>query len=206
MRKLGWKSAAAALAALPLIASHSQAGERRVDVAAYGPAWAGFYVGAHAGLAFRSVEISGPVVPFGGRIEDDSTDLFGGVQVGYNFLMSSGLLLGVEGDWSFLNGDVATLRGRLGQVIDDKLFYATAGLAFADDDVVDATGLVVGAGVEVDLDRYWKNVTAGVEGLYYTASDEVSCGRACNIEADVSSFAIRGRVNYHFGGNDGQLK
>jgi opacity protein-like surface antigen len=209
MKKFGWKSVAVALAALPLIASASHAGERRVDVAGYGPAWAGFYVGAHAGLAFTSVEASGHAGPLRASIDEDSTDFGGGLQVGYNFLMSNGLLLGVEGDSSFLNGDVATLRGRLGQVVDDKLFYATAGVAFFDDDIVDSTGFVVGAGVEVDLDRYWKNVTAGVEGLYSTASDEVSCNVGpvnCGADVDVSSFAIRGRVNYHFGGNDGQLK
>lgn len=205
MRGFEWRSAVAALAALPLLASQANAG----DLGGYSPAWAGFYVGAHAGLAFSSVEATAELGPLRVSIEEDSTDFIAGLQAGYNYLTSTGTLFGVEGDWSFVNGDVATLRGRLGQVVDNKLFYATAGVAFPDEDEVDATGFVIGAGVEVDLNHSWKNVTAGVEGLYYTASEEESCdvgGMACTVEAEASAFVLRGRINYHFGGDDKPLK
>jgi outer membrane immunogenic protein len=208
MKRRELRSVAAALAALPLMASYSHAGERGGDLGGYGPAWAGFYVGAHAGLAFSSVEASAEAGPLRASIEEDDTDFIAGLQVGYNFLTSGGTLLGVEGDWSFLNGDVATLRGRLGQVIDNKLFYATAGVAFPDKEI-DTTGFVIGAGVEVDLNHRWKNVTAGVEGLYYTASDDISCSVGpfdCSAEVDVSAFVLRGRINYHLGGDDSPLK
>ena len=114
--------------------------------------WTGLYIGAHAGYSrgSSSAVLSDPATlaasgTFSGTI--------GGVQAGYNVLMSSGLLLGVEADITFPNfltsnsvvsllatpqsdvteqwDYVATARGRVGYASGPWLAYATGGLAFA---------------------------------------------------------------------------
>jgi high affinity Mn2+ porin len=114
--------------------------------------WTGLYIGAHAGYSrgSSSAVLSDPATlaasgTFSGTI--------GGVQAGYNVLMSSGLLLGVEADITFPNfltsnsvvsllttpqsdvaeqwDYVATARGRIGYAAGPWLAYATGGLAFA---------------------------------------------------------------------------
>ena len=123
---------------------------------AHGPTpsfdWSGFYIGAHAGFGQGKSEatLNDPVPSstrstFGGMI--------GGIQAGYNFVLPSGILLGVEADVSFPNyidsnsavsalatgrSDIAekldyvgTARGRIGYVDGPWLAYATGGLAWA---------------------------------------------------------------------------
>jgi high affinity Mn2+ porin len=114
--------------------------------------WTGLYIGAHAGYSrgSSSAALSDPATlaasgTFSGTI--------GGLQAGYNVLVSSGLLLGVEADITFPNfltsnsvvsllatpqSDVteqwdymATARGRIGYAAGPWLAYATGGLAFA---------------------------------------------------------------------------
>lgn len=78
----------------------------------------------------------------------------------------------------------------------------TAGIAWTDpdSDFVDdsSTAFVIGAGAEFDMARYWRNVTAGVEGLYYAFEEEEGDVGPFHYEADSSAFILRGRVNYHF--------
>ncbi|MGY4305411.1 high affinity Mn2+ porin [Bradyrhizobium sp. USDA 4369] len=114
--------------------------------------WTGLYVGAHAGYtrdhAQASLSDLGGAVGAGSRF----SGLTGGVQAGYNWVTRSGLLLGLEGDFSFPNyltsnhtvarlgipgsnvselwDYVATARGRVGYVSGDWLVYATGGLAW----------------------------------------------------------------------------
>jgi high affinity Mn2+ porin len=114
--------------------------------------WTGLYVGAHAGFGRGSSTAvladhatSTTSNSFGGMI--------GGVQAGYNYQLPSGMLLGVEADFSFPNyltsnsvvsslatarSDVTeqsdymgTARGRVGYVAGPWLVYATGGLAWA---------------------------------------------------------------------------
>ena len=113
--------------------------------------WSGWYVGAHVGYSrgygrdtlFDPTRLL-PRTSFG--------SLFGGLQFGYNYVMPSRLLLGIEGDISFPNylddgivasrstpsgsvteklDFVSTLRGRVGHAFDHWLFYATGGLAWS---------------------------------------------------------------------------
>jgi high affinity Mn2+ porin len=123
--------------------------------------WSGWYVGGHVGyLAGRSDwSASSP-----GGINSGSTDLtngfdlfkgsgsfFGGLQGGYNVVLPSRLMLGVEADASFPNlvsgtsnggparyGDTVlhfgTVRARLGYVLPNNwLAYGTAGFAWSYD-------------------------------------------------------------------------
>jgi high affinity Mn2+ porin len=113
--------------------------------------WSGFYVGGHVGYgrgngrdALSDPNLTAANSSFG--------SLFGGLQLGYNYLLTSRLLVGVEGDISFPNylddGIVAsrstplsavtekvdfisTMRGRAGYAFNHWLFYATGGFAWS---------------------------------------------------------------------------
>ena len=112
--------------------------------------WSGFYVGGHVGYG-RGYErniLSDPNPTAGSSFGS----LFGGLQFGYNYLLPSRLLLGIEGDISFPNylddgivasrstpssavteklDFVSTVRGRAGYAFDHWLFYATGGFAWS---------------------------------------------------------------------------
>src|SRR6266700_7728370 len=62
--------------------------------------WSGFYVGGHLGYGRGSAHDGVPdPFPTGKALGS----LFGGVQLGYNHVLKSGALLGLEGECSFLN-------------------------------------------------------------------------------------------------------
>lgn len=183
---------AAAAGACMLIGSQAYAGGLSEEYNG-GSVWQGLYVGAHAGIFWASAEATASVPGAHVTIEDDNTDFIAGLQGGYNWTSNNDLLYGVEADYSFVNGDVGTIRGRIGKVMGDKMIYATAGIAFPDEG--DA-GFVGGVGAEWDLNSRWQNVTAGVEGLYYTFHEEENYGFG-KVEADLDAFVLRGRINYH---------
>ncbi|WP_412774427.1 carbohydrate porin [Nitrobacter sp.] len=114
--------------------------------------WTGLYIGTHAGFGGgRSTASLTDPAPTSGR--NDFGGSIGGLQAGYNFRLSSGLLLGLETDVSFpsyieSNSIVSTLatprsevthqwdfigtaRGRVGYATGPWLAYATGGLAVA---------------------------------------------------------------------------
>jgi high affinity Mn2+ porin len=129
---------------------------RKTALASPGYDWTGFYVGGHVGYTRGSAHAE-LIDPAGNPGASDFTSSFGslsgGVQVGYNQLFSSRIVLGVEADASFLNylaaddvawsrltprADVsqkidymATLRGRLGYAFPRWLIYATGGFAWS---------------------------------------------------------------------------
>src|SRR5215467_9817174 len=114
--------------------------------------WTGFYVGGHVGYARGNARVN--------LVDDDVTNFshaFGsvtaGLQGGYNYVLPSRLLLGIEADASFPNflaGDdlawfrttrdtdtaekidfMSTVRGRLGYAFDHWMVYATGGFAWS---------------------------------------------------------------------------
>jgi len=130
--------------------------------------WTGYYVGAHLGYAAGSSNWSaasiGTVAPtFTGSLDlYDPYDMFkgtgsyfAGFQAGYNYVLPSRLLLGIEADTSFPNTIAGTatisspligmasyseqvefsgtLRGRIGYAPGHWLFYATGGFAWSYD-------------------------------------------------------------------------
>jgi high affinity Mn2+ porin len=114
--------------------------------------WNGLYAGGHVGYARGNARttLSDPS-PVGANNSFGS--LFGGLQIGYNYLAPSRVLLGIEADISFPNylaaddvvasrttatTDVAhqidyfgTLRGRVGYAFDRWLVYGTGGFAWS---------------------------------------------------------------------------
>ena len=130
--------------------------------------WTGFYIGPHFGTTAASsnwtATFSGAAAPpVTGSLDffhpydafTGNGSYFAGFQGGYNYVLPSRLLLGIEGDISFPNmvgGTVVfssaatsvasyaeqvemsgTLRGRIGYAPAQWLFYATGGLAWSYD-------------------------------------------------------------------------
>src|SRR5215813_7130429 len=114
--------------------------------------WTGFYVGGHVGYSRGNARVN--------LADDDVTNfshrfgsLIGGLQGGYNYVLPSRLVLGVEADASFPNflaaddlawfrttpdTDIAekiefmsTVRGRVGYAFDHWMVYATGGFAWS---------------------------------------------------------------------------
>lgn len=126
----------------------------------------------------------------------DDTSWLGGVHLGYNWQRSNGVVLGLEGDVSFLDDIdyLASVRARLGYAAGSTLIYATGGVAFlglddafGDDDT--GTGWVAGLGVEHKLRDSW---SVGLEGLYYSFDDVDS------FDDDLEFWTVRARLTYHF--------
>src|SRR3977135_2936339 len=114
--------------------------------------WTGFYVGGHLGYA-RGHASGSFADPVPATSSNSFGSLFGGFQLGYNYVLPSGFLVGVEGDVSFPNflgaDDVARsrftaqgileekidyigrLRGRFGYVSGNWLVYGTGGFAWS---------------------------------------------------------------------------
>ena len=117
--------------------------------------WSGFYLGANAGYGSSARDGAHIVRPGGIIVDPDvfnklTLDGFaGGGTIGYNYQMG-GVVLGVEGDFDFLNAHdsrqlntayfdrlstsidwLATARVRAGYTFGPALVYATGGAAFA---------------------------------------------------------------------------
>jgi high affinity Mn2+ porin len=124
--------------------------------------WTGLYIGAHAGFGrgSSSAVLSDPAIATTGGA---FSGVIGGVQAGYNVQLPSGMLLGVEADFTFPNyltsnsivsslatarsdateqlDYVGTARGRVGYVAGPWLTYATGGLAWAGERFLNAPAI-----------------------------------------------------------------
>ena len=119
--------------------------------------WGGFYVGLVGGTAvseIRAVDPRAAGVATVGEIGENSTGFTIGGQAGYNLHLMPTIVVGIEGDWSWLGTDnsslnfndaggphtpatlgvkgssIATLRGRLGYSTGPALLYVTGGGAW----------------------------------------------------------------------------
>jgi outer membrane immunogenic protein len=217
--------------------------------------WTGFYIGGNVGGSIGIINPTDTrVAGFATVTNSDRRALpgaIGGVQVGYNW--QAGLwLLGVEGDWQWSNQestrtsvgqvaaglatftdtdqarirDLATVRGRLGYVHGDYVWFATGGgawsriesnfgiaatapgIAFAAPVLASfsstKSGWTVGGGVETMLAPNW---SAKLEYLYVDLGSVTNvfatpaAGAFGTFRADerVSDHIIRVGVNYKFG-------
>jgi len=166
--------------------------------------WTGAYVGAHVGYGFGSShwtahDAAGPSLTGsldfykGFDFSKGTGSYFGGFQAGYNHMLPSHLVLGIEGDVSFPNSIKATqqisspsigqasygemveyfgtLRGRIGYNFHNWLIYGTGGFAWTRDQFTRAQlagtplgGTAVAGTTESSL--HWRTggtVGAGVE-------------------------------------------
>ncbi len=172
------------------LASRAHADDLSGSMASKAPAapasyydWTGFYVGGHVayslGRADSTLSDAAPTPSsnsFGG--------LYGGLQAGYNYVLPSRLLLGIEADitfpYFFENGTiftggtpqgttvsdqidyVATLRGRFGYAFDRWLIYGTAGLAWSQARFGETPGVASGEDL-VQLTRVGSAIGLGAE-------------------------------------------
>jgi len=161
--------------------------------------WTGFYIGANAGAAFSDNEDV--------EILSDDAVFAGGGHLGYNWQGPSNIVIGVEGDVSYLDDEnieyLATVRGRLGYAFGPRLAYVTGGAAFIgfDDELSSGddsdTGYVVGGGLEHKLRE---NLSIGAEALYYGFENDD------NGDEDNNFWTARARLTYHFNGGRDALK
>jgi high affinity Mn2+ porin len=113
--------------------------------------WTGFYIGGHTGYS-RGSNSATLWDPLPTATSGNFSGVIGGVQAGYNWRASSGLLFGVEADLTFPNylhsnsqmslistprtdfiedwDYIGTVRGRIGYASSHWLLYATGGFAY----------------------------------------------------------------------------
>lgn len=213
--------------------------------------WSGFYAGVNFGYSVSANDSTATVFvnPAIGLDNNESykispAGVLGGVQVGYNWQAGS-LLLGAEGDLQATaqkdsvcvvectnDGSVrltvdqrlpwlATIRGRVGLVVDRSLLYFTGGAAFGEvkttvtevngpafvttvSERKTKSGLTVGGGIESALVGNW---TAKIEYLYvdlgsqtFAFVDAAGPPGFVTVTADMKDHVIRGSLNYRFNG------
>jgi outer membrane immunogenic protein len=122
--------------------------------------WSGFYIGAHVGGAWSTVEshwvdlglgviAPGVVIPIGIPLSSHNLNGFlGGVQAGFNWQIGV-VVFGVEAQWSWTDQDgtspcliiiscstqtdwIGTLAGRIGVTADKALLYVKGGVAWSE--------------------------------------------------------------------------
>ena len=196
-----------------------------IPVAASTP-FTGFYIGAHTGYGSADYE---------GSWENDGNPYVGmknrgalfGMQAGYNWEVMQNVLLGVEGDitvapWNasysedgtdtvfgHLSG-IASLRARLGYVLNETLIYATGGVAFASSNAGAGntishnrkaeivTGAVAGAGIEWLLTP---SVALRAEGLYYWFDQKDSAPGEPGFGGIQDTWVARVGASWYFNGS-----
>ena len=188
------------------LVSGAQAADLIIDQPAVGVVeaasgnWDGLYVGAFVGGLGGTFDVDGAPV------EWDVSGWLAGVNLGANFTVADGIVLGVVGDvaWTNAENDVdplsvdwtASLRGRLGFDAGSFLPYLTAGLAVAggEIDTVNEThvGWTVGAGVEFAVAD---NISVD---LLYRYSDYGTAEYFPGDEFGLTSHAVTVGLNFKF--------
>jgi outer membrane immunogenic protein len=205
--------------------------------------WDGFYVGGNVGYGWMRSSANNIGDNWGTVSGSSSGSGFtGGITAGYNFVIGR-VLAGIEGDVNFGGiggastatatyysvlpvdttvksslGTYATLRGRLGYLVTDRLLaYGTGGLMTGkvEDSVSSVlwaypqgnatatnqkTGWTAGLGVEYAFAPNW---TAKVEGLYYNLGKSHlqtpnGFGAMNDTTVDHRGKLIRAGLNFHF--------
>ena len=149
--------------------------------------WTGFHVGVHAGDAWSTTSGSTVNTVTGAAsapIYANPPDWHGGIQVGYDTMLPSRLVLGVEADVSSGGTKIAhitdasgtsadqttvfdseSVRGRLGYAFDNILLYGTGGWAWSSDQYIrtQLTGTLnlATAGTDEAVNTYLGGWTAG---------------------------------------------
>ena len=194
--------------------------------------WEGFYAGAHVGDTFAGSTFSPNSLSGSGGATVVGEDgqygpVLAGFQLGANHVTPTGLLIGVEGDFSFPDtlrsqrlldlpdgGSIVddnveifgSLRGRVGRVFGDWLVYGTGGVAYDHDRVTDSRGdnvyftrpgWTAGAGVEAFLTS---KLSAKFEYAFF---DYARVGTylpivGAHYQSDLSFQTLRFGLNYHF--------
>ena len=148
--------------------------------------WTGFYIGGHIDNAWSKTNSSTINTATGAVAAADSTTTqwHGGLQLGYDYMLPSRVVIGVAADVSSGNTktitatdasgtstdrttvfDSETVRGRLGYAFDNLLLYGTGGWAWSSDQFIrtQLTGTLnlATAGTEEAVNKYLGGWTVG---------------------------------------------
>lgn len=175
------------------------------------PSWTGFYAGLNAGGIWGESQVywdatSIPpttetnIVTFNADLQREtvttlsSSGFTGGGQIGYNYQMNN-MLLGIEGDFNYVNFDasrhfvsppssrapriftqntsvdwLSTVRGRLGYVTNNWLIYGTGGLAITavnfNDHLENGSVLFPEQGININKTQTGWTAGAGAEWVF----------------------------------------
>jgi outer membrane immunogenic protein len=186
--------------------------------------WSGAYVGANAGYAWGHSKWD--ISTTTRNVTNEPSSFIGGVQAGYQYQFSNGLLVGAEAGWQWLDGDdksrcpnpafrcgtridwLADIRAKAGYGYDRFLVYAAGGVSFADVNIYarpkaggfsrskTATGWNIGAGLDYAVTD---NVVLGVE-YKYADLGKVSYGNVggARVKDRLYMHAVTARVSYKF--------
>ena len=141
--------------------------------------WTGFYIGGHLGGAFSSDS------NFSGLATGNNSNgrFMGGLQAGYDYQFSPNFVAGLEGQYSWLAGNVGavfpggfaytnsqhglgSITGRVGYTWGPGLLYAKGGYAYSDNsERVTLGGVPIGFGTNGDHSNGW-TVGVGVEYMF----------------------------------------
>lgn len=188
-----------ATAAVMALAPAAQAADLLAPAAPVAPVvvaptvnWEGAYIGANVGYGWGTV----------GGIGDINGGQIGG-QIGYNFYLSDGVVLGVQADVDWANqtggGDTlgwdGALTGHLGFAWDAVMPYVLGGVAFAGNDDGTGeqthTGWTVGGGLEVMLAD---SLSAFAEYRYADLGTQTYAG----VDRRLTDNTVRVGLNFHF--------
>jgi opacity protein-like surface antigen len=178
--------------------------------------WTGFYVGAHVGSSRTKTTASAIDAATGVSVVPANVsppDWHGGIQVGYDYMTPSRVVLGVTADVSSgsrqtataadtsgtsaieLNVfDTQTVRARLGFAADNVLFYGTGGWAWSSNQHVRAqlTGALnlATAGTAEAVNKYLSGWTAGGGVAYAFAQNWNVFAEYRHVSYGTSSIAL----------------
>jgi outer membrane immunogenic protein len=183
--------------------------------------WQGFYLGVNAGYSF-------------GAFQDGGRDLLGspnggliGITAGYNFVLASNFLVGLEGDFAFAGlkasrspwpgvgsrsqvDDLFTLRGRAGVTLDRALLFLTGGFAASNNRVAIANAFANFYGEQSKFQPGWalgggleyaitNNISAKAEYVFTSVGGEHYFDFSPNVlQSSYNASTVKGGVNYHF--------
>jgi len=191
--------------------------------------WTGLYLGANAGWTFGNADDTYDVgTPAATTFGINADGFSGGLHGGYN-IQTGNLVVGIEGDFSWTDADgtkfcsnavclgtgtrptleinsIWSVRGRIGYAAGPTLWFATAGLAYADVDVRDPVqggsdgkthrGFIVGGGLERAINP---NLRLRAEYLYANFEDKDYALVTTPDRFDLDTHTVRVGVSWSFG-------
>jgi outer membrane immunogenic protein len=212
-----WKTTSALVLVVVLAAGAARAADlpyRKADPV-YAPvlpeafSWTGFYAGANVGGGFSGTDAFNSYLGTNGGRADGAV---GGLQLGYNYQVSSRFVVGIENDFMASGiktqhsggNDVSlpfygTGRARAGFTMMDSrlLVYGTGGMAFGQvkDSGIDKMriGWTAGGGVEWAFQQNW---SAKIEYLYTDLYRDLKKDNLPDRDQKFQTITVG--VNYHF--------
>ncbi len=191
--------------------------------------WSGLYAGGFVGTAHSIWTIDFFRNNNHGHAELASDGLAGGAWIGYNWQVGPRWVLGVEGDLGWTNasqhneifdndhtdssiGPFGSIRGRVGYAVDRVMFFATAGLGWAQisqniqkgrnageqvvwENQTDA-GYVIGAGIDYAFDSRWIGRVEYLYSDYGKTTLQNRDGNQADFQNDMS--LLRVGLSYRF--------